>query len=335
MGVLSTRLRLRLERRRLQLRAWTQGRDLRAVRDRTGAMPPGPILVTTLRNEGVRLPWFLDYYRRLGVVHFLVIDNGSTDDGPALLAAADDVSVWRTEASYRDARFGVDWVNALLARHARGRWVLAVDPDEFLVYPHHDTRGLGALTAHLQRQGFESFGAQLLDLYSDRPIRETPYRTGEDPIAAAPWFDAYGYTAQRSGKYHNLWIQGGPRMRAFFAETPQVAPSLNKIPLVHWGPGMVWRNSTHDLLPRRLNRVYGQRGGARCSGVLLHTKFLDVMGAKVAEELARGEHYADSLEYLGYARLGDAACLWTPQSTRLTGWRQLCELGLMAQGEWL
>lgn len=335
MGALSTRLALRLERRGLQLRAWAAARALVPVTDRTGAMPPGPILVTVLRNEAARLPWFLDHYRRLGVVHVLAIDNGSDDGGPAWLAAQPDVSLWSTTASYKAARFGVDWINGLLARHAVGRWVVVVDPDELLIYPHHDSRDLGALTRWLERSGAQSFGALLLDLYGDRPIRETVCGPGEDPVAAAPWFDALAYMVERDAKYHNLWVQGGPRLRAFFADRPRAAPALNKIPLVRWAPGMVYRTGAHDMLPRRLNRVYGHGGGTRTSGVLLHTKFLSTLGPKVAEELTRREHYAGSREYEGYAAAGDGVCLWTPHSTRFRDWRQLRDLGLMAQGGWL
>ena len=66
---------LRFHRRRLQVRAWWKARELTAVQDGTGAMPAGPILFSTVRNEAVRLPYFLDYYRRLGIVHFLIVEN--------------------------------------------------------------------------------------------------------------------------------------------------------------------------------------------------------------------------------------------------------------------
>lgn len=327
------RLRLRLERRRLLLAAWAARRQLSAVADRTAAIPPGPILVSVARNEAVRLPWFLDWYRRLGVVHFLIVDNASTDNTPDLLRAQPDVSMWRTDASYRAARHGVDWVNALLGRHGVGRWVVCADPDEILVYPHHQTRRLPALTRWLEACGRDSLGTLLLDLYGDRPVEQTPYRAGDDPIAAAPWFDAGNYVVERHPRYHNLWIQGGPRMRAFFADEPGAAPALNKIPLVRWRRGYAFRTSTHTLLPRRLNRVYDRQGGALTSGVLLHTKFLAPLAEKVREEMVRREHYADSAEYRAYASRGEAG-LWTPHSVRYRDWQQLCELGLMAVGGW-
>lgn len=331
---LKTRLSLRLERRGLQLRAWAKARELTPVHMRHGGLGAGPVLFSTMRNEAVRLPYFLDYYRRLGIVHFFIVDNGSDDGTGDLLADAKDVSVWRADASYKAARFGVDWLNTLLARHGVGRWVVVVDPDEFLVYPYCDTRALPALTRWLETNGRTGLGTMLLDLYGRGTLAETAYRSGEDPVATAPWFDANNYLVERNERYHNLWIQGGPRARVTNAATPDKAPALNKIPLVRWRRGYVYCNSTHDLLPRRLNRLYDHRGGARTSGVLLHTKFLDVLTDKISEEMVRQQHYAGSREYRALAAKGADASLWTERSTRYRDWRQLCELGLMARGNW-
>ncbi|MEM7191164.1 MAG: glycosyltransferase family 2 protein, partial [Pseudomonadota bacterium] len=246
-----------------------------------------------------------------------------------------DVSLWQTSGSYRGSRFGVDWLNALLNRHGVGRWCLVIDPDEFLVYPHIDTRRLPALTRWLDSRGHTSFPTLLLDMYGEASVGHTHCRVGEDPIAAAPWFDAGNYVVTRDAHYQNLWIQGGPRLRVFFADQPQAAPALNKIPLVKWKRGNVYKAGAHDLLPRSLNRTYARKGGSLTSGVLLHAKFMDVLSAKVAEEMERRQHYADSAEYISYARQGDDVCLWTPNSTRYEDWAQLCDLGLMARGGWL
>ena len=72
--------RLRLKRRRLLWRAFRSRHQLKSMQNRTGAIAPGDILlVMVVRNEALRLPYFLDYYRRLGVAQFLVVDNDSTE----------------------------------------------------------------------------------------------------------------------------------------------------------------------------------------------------------------------------------------------------------------
>jgi hypothetical protein len=38
------------------------------------------------------------------------------------------------------------------------------------------------------------------------------------------WFDSGNYTISKNPLYGNLWIQGGPRARVFFADDPYRAP---------------------------------------------------------------------------------------------------------------
>jgi hypothetical protein len=327
---------LRLQRKRWIIRGMRKHRDLRSVADRTAAIRPADILLfATFRNENIRLPWFLDYYRDLGVNHFVMVDNGSDDGGREYLAVQPDVSLWTTDSSYKRARFGMDWINALLRRYGHGHWCLTVDPDELLIYPFCDTRPLRALTDWLDASSIRSFPAMLLDMYPKGRLDETPYERGTDPLAIASWFDAGNYMISRNKKLANLWIQGGPRARVFFPDRPARAPALNKIPLVRWHRSYAYASSTHSLLPRGLNLVYDEWGGEKASGVLLHTKFLDTFQAKAREELTRREHFAASTEYKAYAaRLDDNPDLWCRWSEKYINWRQLEILGLMSKGNW-
>lgn len=327
---------LRLRRKRLRLRARRKARGLRPVIDRTGKITPRDIVVfTTLRNERTRLPYFLSYYRDLGVGHFVVVDNGSDDGSGEYLATQPDVSVWHTKDSYKRSRFGVDWMNWLLGRYGHGHWCLTVDPDEFLIYPFCDTRSLPALTDWLQASSIRSFGAMLVDMYPKGAIDAQPYRPGQDPFEIANWFDPGNYTISRNQHFHNLWIQGGPRARVFFRDDPANAPALNKIPLVQWDRRFVYASPTHSLLPRGLNLVYDEWGGEKASGCLLHAKFLSTFAAKAEEELDRRQHYAGSREYRAYhAQLADDPDFWTRWSEKYIGWRQLETLGLMSKGNW-
>jgi hypothetical protein len=328
--------RLRLQRKRWLIRAFRKRRELRSVIDRTGQIRPGDILLfSTQRNEQIRLPFFLKYYRDMGVNHFLIVDNDSSDNSIDYLVDQPDVSVWHTKSSYKRSRFGVDWLNWLQRKYGHGHWTLVVDPDEFLVYPFCDTRPLRALTDWLDASSIKSFSAMLLDMYPKGRIDENPYRAGQDPLEIASWFDAGNYTISRNPRFGNLWIQGGPRARVFFPEMPNKAPALNKIPLVKWDRRYAYVSSTHMLLPRGLNLVYDEWGGEKASGVLLHTKFLDTFTVKAAEELTRKQHYAASVEYKAYAAtLQDNPDLWCKWSEKYINWRQLEILGLMSKGNW-
>jgi hypothetical protein len=335
LGVFAT-YRLRLQRQRWRARAFRKRRDLTQIANRTAGIQPRDILVfATLRNERVRLPYFLRYYRDLGVDHFVIVDNGSDDGSQEYLAQQPDISLWSTEKSYKRARFGMDWLNWLLRKYAHGHWCLVIDPDEFLVYPFCDTRPLRALTDWLDASSIRSFGAMLHDMYPKGPIDAQPYREGRNPFEIASWFDNGNYMIERNHRFGNLWIQGGPRTRAFFTDSPEQSPALNKIPLVKWDRSFAFVSSTHMLLPRGLNLVYDEWGGEKASGCLLHAKFLDTFGAKAAEELERKQHYAASHEYKAYhAQLKDNPDLWCKWSEKYINWRQLEILGLMSKGNW-
>ncbi|WP_163848042.1 glycosyltransferase family 2 protein [Pseudooceanicola aestuarii] len=335
MGAVNT-YRLRLRRKRWLVRARRKQHQLRNLADRTRTIRRRDILLfSTVRNELIRLPYFLQYYRDLGVSHFFFVDNDSDDGSGDYLAGQQDCSVWTTRGSYKRARFGMDWLTALQMRHAHGHWTLVVDPDEFLIYPFCDTRPLPALTDWLDASSIKSFSAMLLDMYPKGRIDAQPYRAGQNPMEIASWFDAGNYTIRRNPTYGNLWIQGGPRTRVFFADTPEKAPALNKIPLVKWDRSYAYVSSTHMLLPRGLNQVYDEWGGEKASGVLLHAKFLDTFTAKAEEELTRRQHYAASKEYTAYAaHLKDNPDLWCKWSEKYINWRQLEILGLMSKGNW-
>jgi len=335
MGLISL-YRLRFRRQYLLARAFRRGRQLRPVADRTASLPAQPILLfSTIRNERIRLPYFLTYYRRLGIDHFLIVDNGSEDGTREYLAEQPDVSVWTTSAGYNQSRYGMDWMMSLLRRHGHRRWCLTVDVDEFFVYPFCETRPLRALTDWLDSGETASFAAMMLDMYPKGPMHEQPYREGQNPFEIAQYFDSGNYVISRNPLYRNLWIQGGPRARLFFTDRPKRAPAMNKTPLVKWDRSYAYVSSTHMLLPRRLNLVYDDQGGEKPSGVLLHAKFLDTFAARAAEELARGEHYAESAEYRAYregiTRERDLWCNW---SEKYVNWRQLEVLGLMSKGNW-
>lgn len=335
LGVIES-YRLRWRRKRLLARALLRRRDLRVRSDRTAAIGAEPILLfATLRNERIRLPYFLQYYRDLGVEHFLMVDNGSTDGSADYLAQQPDVSVWSTTASYKRSRFGMDWVMGLLRRYGHGHWCVVVDVDEFLIYPFCETRPLRALTDWLDASQIRAFSAMLLDMYPKGPVEDQPYREGQNPFEIAQWFDSGNYAISRNWAYGNLWIQGGPRTRTFFADTPKAAPALNKVPLIRWHRSYAYVSSTHMLLPRGLNLVFDEWGGEKASGCLLHAKFLDTFAAKASEEMARGQHYAESREYRAYLEgLRDQPDFWCKWSEKYINWRQLEILGLMSKGNW-
>lgn len=328
--------RLRWKRRRFLFRVWRKRKQIQPAHDRTSEFPADAILVfSAVRNEMLRLPYFLKHYRALGVDHFLIVDNDSDDGTAEFLAAQPDVSLWTTKHSYRLARFGMDWLGWLQAMYGHNRWCLTVDADELLIYPEYKSRDLKALTRWLTEKNLQSFGAIMLDLYPKGPLGDAKYLAGDDPTKTLCWYDADNYRHRYHPYYGNLWIQGGVRDRMFFASERDRAPTLNKTPLVRWNRRYAYASSTHQILPRHLHDVFDLEGDSKTSGVLLHTKFLPNVGAKSQEELVRKQHFESSEIYENYhQQLIENPTLWHQGSKPYVGEADLVAQGLMSKGSW-
>ncbi|MCP8896335.1 glycosyltransferase family 2 protein [Shinella daejeonensis] len=318
---------------RLFLEDRLAGRSLTLVQDRLGAIRKRDILlVSCLRNERFRMPAFVDYYRKLGVSHFLFVDNDSTDGFMDWAGTQEDVTVWHTAASYRDAKFGMLWLNDILRRHCRGHWCVVVDPDEFLVYPYMETRSLAALTQFLDEEKRPCMHTLMLDAYGKGPLEESLLAEGQDPFEVCPYFDKDGYLQVPSWG-HSTWIRGGPRLRVHFAENPDEAPALNKVPLIKWRFHYHYNMSMHDARPFYLNRAH-RIGNVSTSGVLFHFKMVSSLIAKAEEESQRKEHYADGREYDRYLAAEQVSFYEPGISCRYERPGQLVALGLMSPGQW-
>ena len=327
MASLAEALRLRWLRRRLLWRALRVRLTSVVRRD----FPRDAILgFACIRNEMGRLNWFLDHHRRLGVGHFLIVDNASTDGSTEFLAAQPDVSLWTTPDSYKSSRFGMDWINALLMRHGSGHWCLTLDADELFTFPE-DHRGLRALTDWASERRIEAISALMLDLYPKGPLGTQGH--DPNPLQVLPWFDPSGYSRTEIPRYSHVSIRGGPRARVFFAEDPARAPHLHKTPLVRWHWRYAYLSSTHLALPVRLNAGFSRPDLP--TGALLHTKFLPEIVQKSREERLRAEHFTHPERYGDYYDGVIAGPdLWHPGSARYEGPAQLEALGLIQRGAW-
>ena len=328
--------KMRLRRRRLLWRSWRSRRQLTMRGDRTKNIGVTDILaVVVLRNEAQRLSFFLAHYRRLGVSHFLIVDNDSNDGSAEMLADQPDVSLWHTTKSYHASRFGVDWSTYLQWKYARAHWCLTIDVDEVLIYSDYRQYGLHDLTTWLDNRGAKAFGALLLDLYPKGPLSAASYKSGQDPSEVLNWFDPGPYRAQWQKPMGNLWVQGGVRERVFFGDDPRRSPTLNKLPLVKWYHRYAYANSSHSILPPELNLAYDGPGGKRPSGVLLHSKFLPQIVSRSATEKSRAQHFHTPSEFDHYYDgITADPDLWHPHSVAFEGPEQLRKLGLMKGINW-
>ena len=279
-----------------------------------------------VRNEARRLPFFLTYYRGLGVSKFLVVDNDSEDSTLAYLREQPDVYVWHSAFSFNHANFGSAWFELLLRRYGLGHWCLIVDIDELLYYPACEHRSLVELCCTLERKGKKAFSAVLLDMYSDLPLDQVLDRPGQDFREVCPWFDRAFYTTRQenAGPYENQTLYfGGVRRRVM---GPATAYLLSKVPLLKYAAenllagGQHWSNCAAEYT-------------ATETGCLLHFKFMSTFRAYVASEIERKQHYHEAVQYQAYnsaLRREQGLKFYDPRhSVRLEDSAQLVRLGIM------
>jgi hypothetical protein len=325
----------------------------RTTATRSRATTPGILAFARCRNERLRLPAFLSYYRALGVDRFFVVDNASSDGTTEYLFEQPDVDLFRTSNRYSESRCGMDWLNALLTEFGADRWCLTVDIDELLVYPGSELTPLPALTTFLDRSGFEAIRCLLLDMYPGGPLWTCAYKEGDDLLAAAPYFDVGPYERVPVDLCPGVLIRGGMRERVFYPTfrtrgagariyegvrgrvarrlprlhdirwlRPTQPPVLTKVPLVRWNKQTKYL-SAHWVSPKVVAPV---------TGALLHFKFLADSCERVGDEVARGEHYDGASEYRRYTEALEAnpdRTFMYDGSTRFEGTKQLVRLGLM------
>ena len=290
----------------------------------------GWYVFSAVRNEVLRLPYFLHFYREMGCRLFIMADNESQDGTTKYLAEQPDVLLFRASGRYSQSRYGVDWLNALLHRFGQNRWCLTVDADELLVFPHCEHLGLLELTRYLEAGGANALPTFLLDMYSRVPIRQARYQAGTPFLSVCPFFDATGYLKYETvGPGRSVPSRGGPRYRLFWEGRIREKPSpfLLKYPLVRWSEELNYEASTHILSNARNGDV---------TGVLLHFKFLADFASRVEEEVGRREHFNGASQYSASWEVVSEhpdVCAFYKGSARYGDSVQLMELGLIHSSE--
>jgi Glycosyl transferase family 2/Methyltransferase domain len=285
----------------------------------------------TVRDEEDLLPYFLEYHESLGVDRFLVVDNLSRDGTRELLLDHPKVHLWQTGMRYWPANAGTAWIEVLFRAFARGHWCLVVDPDELFYYPDVETRSLRQLCDELDQAGKVAMHAVLLDMYSDSPIREAVYHSGQDPAEVTPFFDReFAHLHATAGPWRNFeGFVGGLRRRTFGDES---LPFLSKFPLCRYTTDRVIAGGVHST-----NAPPEEIASER--GAVLHFKFMARFVERLEDELRdrRSDAHDSSESYVTYeqALISDPnLCLYDPKhSIRLRDSRQLVELGIMSRGE--
>ncbi len=279
---------------------------------------PGDIVAfAACRDEERRLPDFLRHHRAMGVNHFVIVDNKSSDRTSEYLSNQEDVSLFYTDDDYVMSGLGMRWMNELIGRLDNPHWVLFADVDELLIYPGYETRSLHDFTADLDRLGFEGAGGYMLDMHGETLNGTVSFRAGDSMVETSPYFtNAYDFQDFHLSPYVD--VRGGFRSETLGIRNLQ----MTKTPLIRSDSGIQFLCSSHETTPGAIAKV---------ATLFLHFKY-------IGDALARAEKEADWTPYMYYGNntsklraisSGEDLNLLTPDAVRFTGSRQLVDLGLL------
>lgn len=214
---------------------------------------PGQICAfLVVKNEPHFLPPLLAHYRRLGISHFFIVDDGS--DHPLEEWITDpDVHVFHPKVgSFRTLKTA--WLEALMNFFLPPEaWALTVDADEFIHLPYN-TPNFPVLIAELERHGRDFMPGLMIDLL---PAADTPSEALQH--ADSDFLQLFSYCGNNNEpvpenyrKHSSIaWAFGAHASLSWRVDVRNHAfgtfDSLRKIPLLRWQPGRHLNQGFHTL----------------------------------------------------------------------------------------
>jgi len=298
------------------------------------------VAVVLAYNEAMRLPFFLQHYRELGVSKFVIVDNNSDDGTDDIVRQCEDILWLRTGQPYKE--YKSKWRHLICDRYLDARWVLFPDVDELLVFPGWPQVGINTLARYLDEEGYDCLFSTMVDMYPKGPLKDLDYKAGDPFMDVCPYFDAGGYrhvplkgAGGRDFKTPMRHVFGGARERLFHHTAKRGQNLLDKLLLATMFSlkSRVPETEFGKYLDRRLFKLvknglpgvdplmskvplvkwrkgYTFSGGvhnltqelkmAPDWGALLHFKYLEDFKTKVDDALDRQQHAVSSRFYKDY-----------------------------------
>jgi len=312
------------------------GRTIRRIKGASKLKSKKSIVaVTPFYGNNALLPSFLAYYRRLGIDDFVFLDLSRDRALGKILADDADCIVWCPKGKTQ-ALNGIHWLNFLRHRYGLDHWCLSLDPSDFLVFPHSETRSLRDLTEFLTSEGRRHIYALVLETYGDRPAEAIDRASSDTPRDLLPYFDPVGYSRVARGRLRSEITTGGLQRRTLFADTPGLSPALNRTPLVRWRWFYNYVASTRLMVPGILNTPHSRWHLTPTACLVRYALLDDGAALAIAERVERTVIVADKAAtscYPGLAGLRDKL-LKHSSSAKFIDSQDLMAWGLMNSGQW-
>ncbi|MFI2858757.1 glycosyltransferase family 2 protein [Paenibacillus sp. JSM ZJ436] len=241
------------------------------------------ILVCVVKNDLLKIKNLVKHHRRIGVKHFAILDNGSSDGTVEWLKDQNDVDLFLVQDKYTTNRREA-WVNKIIAYYGFKRWYLILDSDELFAFHKMESKNIEYLINYCEKHSIDRMRAVMIDMYgSDSFYSEN--QEG-DYLEKCKYFDLNSY------KHENRdiidLITGGPRSRIF-----NQRPWLTKYPLCYFVEGDI-QGKSHYLFPYKKNK------NTKCYSAILHYKFLPSDFKKYRNIATEGNYFNGSIQYKDY-----------------------------------
>ena len=173
--------------------------------------------ICVMRDEEIMIDHFVSHYIKLGITHFIFIDNNSIDNSVNKLkkyAESLNIRIYTTNDSYAENEYGLAWVNSVLNSELKNRWVLVVDIDEIL-YLRHD-ESLHQIKENLIKNNSNILPTLLLDFYP-KSLNESIYTSGDDFLYHSNLYDRFSekQSVVYVGNTGEVVVKGGMRNRVY------------------------------------------------------------------------------------------------------------------------
>ena len=250
-------------------------------------------LFAIMRNESLRLPHFLSYYKNLRIDRFFIIDNNSTDNSIEIALKEENVHVFSTIETYQNHWY---WMEHLLETYGKNHWCVVVDIDELFSYPNQDILKLPQLVEYFEEEKYTSISSLLLDMYDSKELNKVNYNQSESPLRVLRFFDKDYYESnfhfwdwKNMKSVNTNAFAGGMRERVFGSMQP--LDILTKTSFFKYEKDVYLIQGMHAV---------SNTASSDIEGIVFHTKFLQDFIGEVQEEAVREEHYGNAISQLTF-----------------------------------
>lgn len=243
-----------------------------------------PIVICMIKDDYLRIQMFMNYYRRMGIKLFAIIDDYSQDGTREYLMKQEDVDLFECSEPYttnvRQAR-----INRIIDLYGFNRWYLIVDSDELFSYCNSEKKKIDEYISELKDNIVKSV---MVDMYPKDNLFKKIDKFNEIELKYKYYDNCYYYKKTLKG----IFVYGGNRSKIFDDNKNQIEFTTSKNSLLLFKPGMIMSNS-HGIFPYYNNNN-------RATTVLRHYKFLYSDINKFEERVKRKNFANNSQEYLSY-----------------------------------